>query len=165
MAKILSLSKLLKELLRIRNDKKVGLVTGCFDILHAGHIDLFRFAKSHVDILIVGLDTDESIKATKGQNRPINTLKDRCKLLSEITLIDYIFPLATKARHASKEANDYYDQVAVKLHPHYIITGTYADSAVKIKENRAKKAGGRLLKDRRRRTNSTTNLINKLTDL
>lgn len=45
--------------------KKVGLVTGCFDILHFGHISIFEFAKSHVDILLVGIDSDESIKINK----------------------------------------------------------------------------------------------------
>jgi len=72
-----------------RNGKAVGLITGCFDILHIGHIQLFRFARKHVDIVIVGLDNDESIKRTKGENRPVNTFKRRSEQTLFIKLTSF----------------------------------------------------------------------------
>ncbi len=61
---------------------KVGLVTGGFDVLHMGHLNLFRLAKKNCDILVVGLDHDKTLKATKGENRPINNYKRRSQFLS-----------------------------------------------------------------------------------
>jgi len=54
--------------------KKVW-VNGCFDILHRGHIELFKYAKEHGDYLIVGLDEDVRVSANKGPTRPVNNLK------------------------------------------------------------------------------------------
>ena len=63
---------------------------GCFDILHRGHIELFKYAKSLGDILVVGIDTDEKVKRDKAQNRPFNCLADRIFLLQSIKYIDEI---------------------------------------------------------------------------
>ena len=68
--------------------EKVVFTNGCFDILHRGHIELFRYAKSLGNKLIVGLDTDEKIRTTKGEDRPFNTLEDRKFVLSSIKYID-----------------------------------------------------------------------------
>jgi len=65
---------------------------GCFDILHRGHIELFRYAKSLGDKLIVGIDTDERVKLDKGEDRPINTLDDRIYVLNSIKYIDMVVP-------------------------------------------------------------------------
>ena len=65
---------------------------GCFDILHRGHIELFRYAKSLGDELIVGIDTDEKVKLDKGKNRPINNLQDRMFMLQSIKYIDKVIP-------------------------------------------------------------------------
>ena len=56
---------------------KTIFVNGCFDIIHPGHIELFKIAKSLGDCLIVATDTDEKIKIDKGNSRPINTLSHR----------------------------------------------------------------------------------------
>ena len=65
---------------------------GCFDILHKGHIELFRYAKSLGDELVVGIDTDEKVKKDKGTNRPINNLQDRIYMLQSIKYIDKVIP-------------------------------------------------------------------------
>ena len=57
--------------------KKIIWVNGCFDILHSGHIELFEYAKSLGDFLIVGLDTDERVRKLKGKHRPLVPLYDR----------------------------------------------------------------------------------------
>jgi len=59
-------------------------VNGCFDVLHRGHIELFKYAKSLGDFLIVGIDDDDRIKSFKGKNRPINTLQDRAVTLYKV---------------------------------------------------------------------------------
>ena len=61
---------------------------GCFDILHRGHIEMFKFAKSLGDQLIVGLDTDEKVKEAKGSDRPFNTLADRELIVASIRYVD-----------------------------------------------------------------------------
>ena len=65
-------------------------VNGCFDVLHRGHFELFNFAKSLGDILIVGVDSDEKIASDKGPNRPYNNLKDRVYALESLKAIDKV---------------------------------------------------------------------------
>tara|TARA_Y100000593_G_C4174430_1_gene268735 strand:+ start:32 stop:424 length:393 start_codon:yes stop_codon:yes gene_type:complete len=65
---------------------------GCFDVLHRGHIELFRYAKSLGDELCVGIDTDEKVKLDKGKNRPVNNLHDRMLMLQSIKYIDKVVP-------------------------------------------------------------------------
>jgi len=75
--------------------KKVVWVNGCFDILHRGHIELFKYAKSLGDYLIVGLDSDERIRETKGKDRPFNNLQDRISMLGAIKYIDSVVSFNT----------------------------------------------------------------------
>ena len=72
--------------------KKIIWTNGCFDILHRGHIELFRYAKSLGDKLIVGVDSDEKVKLNKGEDRPLNTLDDRMCVLNSIKYIDMVVP-------------------------------------------------------------------------
>jgi D-beta-D-heptose 7-phosphate kinase/D-beta-D-heptose 1-phosphate adenosyltransferase len=65
-------------------------VNGCFDILHRGHFELFNFAKSLGDILIVGIDDDEKISKDKGKGRPYNKLEDRVYALESLKAIDKV---------------------------------------------------------------------------
>ena len=65
---------------------------GCFDILHRGHIEMFKYAKSLGDELVVGVDSDEKVKLDKGEDRPINNLQDRILMLQSIKYIDKVIP-------------------------------------------------------------------------
>ena len=69
--------------------KKVW-VNGCFDIIHRGHIELFKYAKAQGDYLIVGLDEDDRVSASKGKTRPVNNLEDRTFVLQSIKYIDEV---------------------------------------------------------------------------
>tara|TARA_B100000003_G_scaffold167398_1_gene153940 strand:- start:52 stop:516 length:465 start_codon:yes stop_codon:yes gene_type:complete len=71
------------------NKEKIVFTNGCFDILHPGHIHILDQAKSYGDILIVGLNSDESIKRLKGPTRPKVSQKDRLRILSSIKFVDY----------------------------------------------------------------------------
>lgn len=69
--------------------KKIVFTNGCFDILHLGHISYLAEAKKQGDILIVGVNSDSSVKKLKGTERPINSEKDRAALLSALKSVDY----------------------------------------------------------------------------
>lgn len=71
--------------------KKIVSTNGCFDILHKGHAAYLREAKEQGDVLIVGLNTDNSVKKIKGPSRPINAEKDRALLLGELKPVDATF--------------------------------------------------------------------------
>ena len=70
--------------------KTIVFTNGCFDVFHAGHADLLHYAKSKGDILVVGINTDESVKRLKGEYRPVNTLEMRVKVLSSMSDVNYI---------------------------------------------------------------------------
>ena len=72
------------------NDKKVVFTNGCFDILHAGHIKYLNKAKKLGDILIIGLNSDSSVKRLKGKTRPINSQNSRALLLSALEFVDFV---------------------------------------------------------------------------
>lgn len=69
---------------------KVIWTNGCFDVLHRGHIELFKYAKTLGDYLVVGIDTDERVRSAKGDSRPFNNLEDRVAMLESIKYIDEI---------------------------------------------------------------------------
>ena len=73
-------------------NKKIILTNGCCDILHVGHIHLLKEAKKLGDVLIVAINTDQSIKLIKGEDRPINNLKNRVQMLQSIDCVDWVIP-------------------------------------------------------------------------
>ena len=80
---------LLSEELKKRG-KKVVFTNGCFDILHVGHVKYLEEAKSYGDILILGLNSDESVRRLKGPSRPVNTENDRAYILASLEAVDYV---------------------------------------------------------------------------
>jgi len=76
---------------KLKSDgNKIVFTNGCFDILHAGHVSYLKQAKEEGDILIMGLNSDSSVKRLKGNNRPINSEEDRALVLSALRYIDYV---------------------------------------------------------------------------
>ena len=73
-------------------NKRIVFTNGCFDLLHAGHIYNLSRAKSFGDVLVVGINSDESVKRLKGENRPIISLVDRIQMLEALSCVDYIIP-------------------------------------------------------------------------
>ena len=69
---------------------KTVFTNGCFDVLHRGHVELFKFCRRIGDQVIVGLNSDESIRRLKGDDRPINSIKDRKMILEELRCIDKV---------------------------------------------------------------------------
>lgn len=89
--KILSLKDLLVQRDRLRQESKRAVFTnGCFDLLHPGHIDTLSRARQMGDVLIVGINSDRSIRELKGPLRPILTQDERTRLLSGLDSVDYV---------------------------------------------------------------------------
>ena len=71
-------------------NKKIVFTNGCFDILHIGHIRYLQQASKLGDVLVVGINSDESVKRLKGDSRPINNEKDRCEMLASFGFVDFV---------------------------------------------------------------------------
>ena len=72
------------------SDVKIVFTNGCFDLIHRGHIEYLNHAKSLGDILIIGLNSDDSVQRLKGVDRPINYQQDRAILLDNLKCVDYV---------------------------------------------------------------------------
>ena len=82
---------------KYRNDHKTVVFTnGCFDILHAGHVRYLNEAKGQGDILIVGLNSDESVRNLKGAGRPVNPEADRAEVLAGLRSVDHVVVFGEK---------------------------------------------------------------------
>ncbi len=89
--KVHAVDSLVRELGRHRRRKRrIVFTNGCFDVLHRGHIEYLRSCKQHGDIVVVGLNSDSSIKIIKGPERPINNQEDRAIMLTALEMVDYV---------------------------------------------------------------------------
>ena len=89
--KIRTVDSLLSEIARHRRQKKTIVFTnGCFDVLHMGHIKYLQFCRQQGDVVVVGLNSDNSVKMIKGPDRPINNQHDRAAVLAALEMVDYI---------------------------------------------------------------------------
>lgn len=146
MNKIKTLSELEEISKNLRKSgKSIGLITGCFDIIHNGHVEIFRFAKKNVDTLIIGLDNDQSIKNSKGEKRPIMNFEQRSDLLAEMVSIDFIFKIDVISSFESEMAEHQHKAILKTLKPNYLITDPTVDKFWENKKNRAELSGARLL--------------------
>ena len=88
--KILSGQEILNKISKIGHNTIIGFTNGCFDLLHEGHLHLIRESKKRCDFLIIGLNSDESVKILKGENRPIENQEQRAMNLSKLEEVDAI---------------------------------------------------------------------------
>ena len=89
--KIRSVDSLLYEVERHRKQKKTIVFTnGCFDVLHRGHVEYLQFCRRAGDVVIVGLNSDNSVRMIKGPERPINNQHDRAVVLAALEVVDYV---------------------------------------------------------------------------
>ncbi|HSX09441.1 MAG TPA: adenylyltransferase/cytidyltransferase family protein [Candidatus Saccharimonadales bacterium] len=132
MGTILSIQKINKISTELhQQNKRIVVVGGCFDILHIGHIVFLEEAKKHGDILIVFLESDQTITKSKGPKRPINSQDDRAKILSALASVDYVVMLTPDI-----DAH-MYDELVIALKPAIIAT-TSGDMKRHYKERSAK---------------------------
>lgn len=90
-AKILADNELAATLERERRaGRKIVFTNGCFDLLHAGHLQTLGFAQAQGDVLVVGLNSDHSVRRLKGSNRPVHKVGDRARILAALEMVDYV---------------------------------------------------------------------------
>ncbi len=121
--------------------RKKGFISGTFDVLNFENISLFEFAKEHWDLLIVGLDSDRSIRKNKGYSRPVFSEELRTKTLSGLDLIDYIVVLDHGFIFGSDELNNYYFDVLNQLKVNSFFTHGVSDLHIDQKKKLAHKLG------------------------
>jgi D-beta-D-heptose 7-phosphate kinase/D-beta-D-heptose 1-phosphate adenosyltransferase len=89
--KVLELDPLMRELEdRRRHGQRVGFTNGCFDVLHAGHVQYLQEARTQADVLVVGLNSDASVRGLKGEGRPVNPAEARAHVLAGLQAVDYV---------------------------------------------------------------------------
>lgn len=99
-SKLYTLPDLLKKLDEDRAaGKKIVFTNGCFDILHRGHATYLRKARSLGDLLIIGLNSDASVKRLKGESRPINNEDDRAYILESLECVSYVVKFGEDTPH------------------------------------------------------------------
>lgn len=91
MGQVIDRAKIVNTVEKLKKEnKKVVFTNGCFDILHIGHVRYLKESAKCGDILVIGLNSDSSVKRLKGETRPINNESDRAELLSELGFVDYV---------------------------------------------------------------------------
>ena len=108
---ITALGEMEREVRALRaNKKRVSFTNGCFDLVHAGHVASLEYARSLADVLIVGINTDESVRRLKGEARPVLPLELRIRLLTSLRCVDYVIPFDqdTAVTLVSNIRPDYY---------------------------------------------------------
>ncbi len=112
--KRIGLSALLKKVHSARwQGRRVVFTNGCFDILHVGHIRLLEKAKGLGDLLVVGLNSDASVRALKGPHRPVNPEKVRAEVLAALSSVDFIVIFSETTP----------EKIIQKIRPHVLVKG------------------------------------------
>ncbi len=128
--------------------KKIVFTNGCFDILHAGHVSVLEFSRSKGDVLVVGLNSDASVKRLKGPTRPVNKEADRALVLAALEAVDAVCIFSE---------NTPYNLIKL-IYPDVLVKGgDYKPSEIVGREFAGKVVRFALLKGR-----STTNIIKKV---
>lgn len=148
-AKIKSLRALKKWVTQKRAEgKKIVFTNGCFDILHAGHVSVLEFARSKGDELIVGLNSDASVRRLKGPTRPVNTQADRALVLAALESVSAVCIF---------EQDTPYELIKTVRPDVLVKGGDYKPTEIVGREFAGKVVRFALLKGR-----STTNIIKKV---
>lgn len=136
------------------NNETIVFTNGCFDIFHAGHVNLLNESKKLGDILIVGINSDKSVKILKGDGRPINNEEDRSLIVSSICAVDHVIIF-----------DEYSVLDLIKfIRPNVITKGAdyTVEQLAKDGGDFMKEIGGELILIPITKETSTTKIINKL---
>ena len=135
----------------VAQGKRLVFTNGCFDILHRGHVSYLVFARNQGDALVVGLNTDASVKANKGDDRPINSEEDRAFVLGSLRAVDFI------VLFGDKEPKD----IIAKILPQVLVKGNdwahYVSGREVVEANGGKVVLAEMVEGR-----STTNTIQRI---
>ena len=150
----------LKNFLKIRkkfkkNNKKITVTNGCYDLIHPGHIKILRESKKLGDILVVLINSDKSVKINKGSTRPIQDQRDRIEILSSIKYVDYIIMFNDKT-----PTNLY-----KKLLPEFLTKGNEYKKDLIAGAKEVIKGGGKIKLITMKKNYSSSKIINKIKKL
>jgi rfaE bifunctional protein nucleotidyltransferase chain/domain len=134
------------------NGKIVVFTNGCFDLLHRGHIYLLREAKALGDLLVVAINSDQSVKANKGPTRPILAETDRLELIASMEMVDYVVLF---------DEPDPYNIISI-LRPHILVKGGDWSAEEVIGGDLVQGNGGKVVVVPYLKGFSTTEIIAKL---
>ena len=151
--KITSIAALARTVHRAaRRGRTIVFTNGCFDLLHAGHIKLLERAKAYGDLLIVGINSDRSVRALKGPGRPIVRQQDRALVLAALESVDYVtmFNELTPQR------------LVERLQPHILIKGADWGPSRIVGRDIVRRAGGRVIRFPLVKGHSTSQLIERI---
>ena len=146
----LSLSRILRGLRS--KGRRIVFTNGCFDILHPGHVSYLERASRMGDILVEGLNSDASVRAIKGRDRPVNRERDRAYVLSALSFVDYVTVFH----------EDTPELVIRKLKPDVLVKGGDWKTKDIVGGDFVRSRGGRVVSIKFLKGYSTSSLIKKL---
>jgi len=132
--------------------KRIVFTNGCFDLLHVGHVRYLQKAKKLGDVLIVGLNTDHSVKLIKGKNRPIIPQKERAEVLAALAFVDYVVFF--------NEPNPL--KIIKAIQPHILVKGADWDKNQIVGREIVEGAGGKVVRVSLVPGASSTKIIEKI---
>ena len=135
-----------------RMGKKVVTTNGCFDILHVGHIRSLMAAKALGDVLVVGINSDASVRALKGKNRPVVGERERAEIIASLKPVDAVFIFGEKDPR----------KWLVKLKPDVHAKGSDRTMDEIIEKDVVERGGGKIVRLSLKKGRSTTNIIEKI---
>lgn len=136
----------------ITRGKRVVFTNGCFDVIHSGHTRLLNAAKQQGDVLVVGLNSDASVKRLKGNRRPVNNFDSRAEVLSSLSAVDFVIEFA----------EDTPLELIQELCPDVIVKGgDYSESQI-VGAEFVKSLGGRVVIVPLVENQSSTNILSRL---
>lgn len=151
--KIVAIKKIILIAKKLKSENKKILTTnGVFDILHLGHVKYLEEAKKLGDVLIVGMNTDSSVKQVKGKERPINNENSRIGVLAGLESVDYVFLFN------EKDPRKWLSKIKPDIH---VKAGDYKISQI-VEREVVEKYGGKVVLVPMLKGYSTTNLIKKI---
>ena len=136
------------------NGKRIAFTNGCFDLLHRGHVHVLREARVCADLLIVGINSDESVKQIKGPTRPVLPELDRCELLGAMEMVDFVILFNDP---------DPYNLIAA-IRPDVLVKGGDWNSGKIIGADLVEEAGGSVMVVPYIKGFSTTEIIERITN-
>ncbi|MFN3976684.1 MAG: D-glycero-beta-D-manno-heptose 1-phosphate adenylyltransferase [Aquificaceae bacterium] len=151
---VLSLEELIRIIEPLRESKKIVFTNGCFDILHAGHAYYLKKAKEMGDILVVGLNSDESIKRIKGPKRPIVPQEMRAYLLDSLKPVDYVVVFDEETP----------ERLIKAIRPHVLVKGADWELKDIVGADFVLSYGGRVERVEFRFNISTSDIIKRILD-
>ena len=149
--KVISLPKLL-EIIKHRSNADIVFTNGCFDILHAGHVMYLEQAARYGDILIVAVNSDDSVRRLKGPSRPINAICDRLAVLSGLQAIDYLVVFE----------EDTPESLVKSIKPDVLVKGSDYEGKTVVGADYVQSYGGKVILIPVLENHSTTGIIKKM---